>query len=125
MTKNSSKKASDLGSNPSVPILLKKEDVRFLKSYKVSVGISLDSFDMNTNDRTRKAGARGNFKKAVQAIEWFNGYEGLNVITTITKHNVRHLAGLVRALHKRKVPCVLLNPVRVTRRPVMKHRGSR
>jgi uncharacterized protein len=60
-------------------------------------------------------GDSGNFSHAVRAIEWFNGYPGLNVITTVTKLNVRDLAGIVKFLHSKKVPCVLLNPMRFTR----------
>lgn len=98
-------------------ILLEKSDVGFLKEQKIGVGISLDSFDSKVNNRLRpstKAG--GNFNKAVKAIEWFEGYEGLNVITTITKFNVTQLPRMVEFLHKRGVPCVLLNPVRLTQR---------
>ncbi len=99
--------------------LLEKKDVKFLKSHKVSVGVSLDSFDAKTNDRTRKTHGYVSCAKAIQAIEWFDGYEGLNVITTITKHNVRSLVPLVRFVHSKRVPCLLLNPVRATRKEVV------
>ncbi len=96
-------------------ILLKKKDVRFLMKYHVGVGISLDSHLPSTNNRLRSSGVnRGNFSYAVRAIEWFNGYSGLNVITTVNKQNVKHLPGLVKFLHKKKVPCVLMNPLRFT-----------
>ncbi len=100
-------------------LLLEKDDVDFLKENSVGVGISLDSNSalINNNQRpSRESG--GNFAKAVEAIEWFNGYPGLNVITTVTKHNVKNLPGIIKFLHRRKVPCVLLNPVRFTRVPV-------
>lgn len=100
-------------------ILLEKKDVEFLKSYNVSVGISLDSLDPKINNRSRKAGESGNYDKAMRAIEWFSGYEGLNVITTVTKFNVKGLAEITRFLHSKKVPCVLLNPVRATRQEVV------
>ena len=100
-------------------ILLEAKDVEFLKKYGVGVGISLDSFSAAANDRTRRtSGSKGNFHNAVRAIEWFDGYEGLNVITTVTKTNVKDLPGLVGFLHSKKVPCVLMNPVRFTRIPV-------
>ncbi len=100
-------------------ILLEKEDVIFLKKYHVGVGISLDSFSSSVNNRLRPAGqGAGNFSHAVRAIEWFDGYKGLNVITTVTKLNVRDLPGMVRFMHSKKVPCVLLNPMRFT------HSGS-
>lgn len=93
-------------------ILMEKKDVEFLKKYRVGVGISLDSFNMRTNNRLRT----GNFNKALEVIEWFRGYEGLNVITTVTKFNVTHLSKIVEFLHEKKVPCVLLNPVRLTQK---------
>ncbi len=96
-------------------ILMEKKDVEFLKKYHVGVGISLDSNLSSTNNRLRgAAGTGGNFASAVRAIEWFGGYKGLNVITTVTKFNVRGLSGLVKFLHLKKVPCVLMNPVRLT-----------
>lgn len=102
-------------------LLLEKEDVAFMKKHRVGVGISLDAAEAEINNRSRvtKKGD-GNFTKAVQAIEWFNGYDGLNVISTVTKYNVNQLSELVRFLYKKKVSCVLLNPVRITQKPVLK-----
>lgn len=100
-------------------LLLEKKDVDFLKENFVGVGISLDSYRSSVNRRQRPSGLRGsNFTQAVKALDWFNGYNGLNVIATVTKYNLRDLPGLVRFLHKKKVPCVLLNPARFTRVPV-------
>lgn len=100
-------------------ILMEKKDVEFLKKHFVGVGISLDSFSQDVNNRMRPAGkGTGNFNKAVQTIEWFDGYKGLNVITTVTKHNVKDLPALVKFLHAKKVSCVLMNPVRFTRVPI-------
>ncbi len=97
-------------------ILLEKEDVIFLKKHRVGVGISLDSFSASVNNRLRPAGrSAGNFSSAIRAIEWFNGYPGLNVITTVSKMNVKDLPGIVKLLYSKKVPCVLLNPMRFTR----------
>ena len=99
-------------------ILLEQSDVEFLKERKVGVGISLDSYDPNTNNRQRASmKGTGNFAKAVQAIKWFNGYEGLNVISTVTKFNVSQLSDIVEFLHGKKVGCILLNPVRLTQKP--------
>lgn len=96
-------------------LLLKRQDVEFLKEHRVGVGISLDSLSPFVNNRLRRSiGQGGNFNQAVRAIELFNGYEGLNVITTLTKFNVSGLPDLVKFLHTKKVPCVLLNPVRLT-----------
>ncbi|MBU4303869.1 MAG: peptide-modifying radical SAM enzyme CbpB [Candidatus Omnitrophica bacterium] len=100
-------------------LLLEKKDVDFLKENLVGVGISLDSHRPSVNQRQRPSELQGsNFAQAVKALDWFNGYNGLNVIATVTKYNVKDLPGLVRFLHKKKVPCVLLNPVRFTRVPV-------
>lgn len=99
-------------------VLLEKKDVEFLKKYRVGIGISLDSFRPGINDKLRPMGqSQGNFKQAVKAIEWFDGYSGLNVITTITKFNIQDLPELVKFLHRKKVPCVLLNPLRFTQIP--------
>ncbi|UCD15203.1 MAG: peptide-modifying radical SAM enzyme CbpB, partial [Candidatus Omnitrophota bacterium] len=105
-------------------ILLEKKDVEFLKSHKVSVGISLDSFDSQINDRTRKTPQGSNYNKAIQAIDWFNGYEGLNVITTVTKYNVKNLSAIVSFLHSKGVSCLLLNPVRASRSCVVNLRPA-
>ncbi|MFH1247961.1 MAG: peptide-modifying radical SAM enzyme CbpB, partial [Candidatus Omnitrophota bacterium] len=97
-------------------ILLEREDVKFLKDHFVGVGISLDSFLSSVNNRLRPtAQSDVNFSRVIRAIEWFAGYKGLNVITTVTKFNVKHLPGIVKFLHTKRVPCVLLNPVRFTR----------
>ncbi|MEW5693518.1 MAG: peptide-modifying radical SAM enzyme CbpB [Candidatus Hydrogenedentota bacterium] len=93
-------------------ILLKKEDVEYLKRYRVGVGISLDSFNPSKNNRLRP----DSFRKIVNAIKWFDGYEGLNVITTITKFNVSDLPYMVKFLHNLRVPSVLLNPMRLTQK---------
>jgi uncharacterized protein len=97
--------------------LMKREDVSFLKKYRVGVGISLDASTAVINNRLRPDAVNGgNFKKALSALDWFDGYAGLNVITTVTKHNVKNLPAIVKFLHKRRVPCVLLNPVRLTQK---------
>lgn len=98
-------------------LLLEKADVEFLKEHKVGVGISLDSFDPKVNNSLRPtAQLRGNYHKVAAAIEWFCGYEGLNVITTVTRLNVTHLPQMIEFLHIKKVPCVLFNPVRMTQK---------
>jgi uncharacterized protein len=102
-------------------LLLEEEDVEFMKKYRVGIGISLDASteDINNLSRTTNKG-EGNFKKAVQALDWFEGYEGLNVICTVNKYNVDNLSDLVKFLHKKKVPMALLNPVRLTQRSSLK-----
>lgn len=93
-------------------LLLTKEDVDFLIEHRVGVGISLDSENLKINNRLRS----GNFNQVNKALKWFNGYAGLNVITTVTKYNVRGLEKIVKFLHKKNVSCVLLNPVRLTQK---------
>jgi uncharacterized protein len=98
-------------------LLLEKEDVEFIKKYRVGIGISLDASTPAVNNRSRVSRkGEGNYKKAVQALDWFKGYEGLNVICTVNKHNVNKLADHVKFLHSKGVPMVLLNPVRVTQK---------
>lgn len=98
-------------------ILMERKGVEFLKKHRVGIGISLDSNSASLNNRLRPAlGRGGNFSFAVRAIEWFKGYAGLNVITTVTKFNVKTLPDLVKFLHAKRVPCVLLNPVRLTQK---------
>lgn len=97
--------------------LMEKADADFLKKYRVGVGISLDSSLPSINNRLRfSKSTGGNFAMAVKSIEWFNGYEGLNIIATVTKLNVEGLPKLVKFLHSKRVPCVLLNPIRITQK---------
>lgn len=96
--------------------LLNKKDVNFLKDRLVGVGISIDSHIPLINDRQRPMSrSGGSFAHAVNTLKWFDGYQGLNVISTVTKYNVKDLPGMVKFLHAYKVPCVLFNPVRFTR----------
>ncbi|MBI4653865.1 MAG: peptide-modifying radical SAM enzyme CbpB [Nitrospirae bacterium] len=98
-------------------LLLEKKDAEFIKKNRIGIGISLDAANADINNRSRvTTKGSSNFKKAVQALDWFDGYEGLNVICTVTKFNVNRLSELVKFLHRKEVPCVLLNPVRLTQR---------
>ncbi len=101
-------------------LLLEKEDMEFLKEYRVGVGISLDAPERKLNNQTRPYAKGGNFDQVVRAIDWFDGYAGLNVISTMTRFNIHSLEKLVRFLHGKKVPCVLLNPVRLTQKHSLK-----
>lgn len=95
--------------------LLTAEDVAFLKEHKVSVGISLDSPNPKVHAELRRVpGEDGGFQQTVRAIELFDGYPGLNVVTTITRQNVQDLPDLITFLHERKVPVAMMNPVRGT-----------
>lgn len=95
--------------------LLTEKDVAFLKQNRVSVGISIDSFTSERNSRTRvMEGDQDAYSAAVSALNWFDGYPGLSVITTVTKHNVADLAETIVFLHTLGVKAVLMNPVRCT-----------
>ncbi len=96
-------------------VLLTEDDVAFLKGQRVSVGVSLDSPDPKVHSTLRRApGGERAFYRTVRAIEAFDGYPGLNVVTTITRQNVHDLTRLIEFLHARKVPVALMNPVRGT-----------
>ncbi len=102
-------------------LLLEKEDTDFIRKYRIGIGISLDADMKEINDRSRKTTpGKGNYEKAVKALDWFKGYEGLNVICTVTKYNVDRLSMLVNFLHEKKVPLVLLNPIRLTQERAIK-----
>lgn len=105
--------------------LLNKKDINFLKTNNISVGVSLDSFDPKINNVLRKSSGSSHFEKTIQAIDYFNGYPGLSVITTITRYNVTHLPKIIEFLHSKRVACVLLNPVRSTRKSTVKLRPNR
>jgi uncharacterized protein len=92
-------------------LLLTEEDADFIKKYGVNIGISLDSPVEEINDRLR---GRGQYKKVLDALKWFRHYRGLNVVTTITTHNLNQLSGMVRFLHAQGVSLCLMNPVRGT-----------
>ncbi|MCL5961148.1 MAG: peptide-modifying radical SAM enzyme CbpB [Chloroflexi bacterium] len=96
-------------------VLLDEQDITFLREKRVSVGISLDSPDPKVHSYLRRApGGERAFERTVKAIEAFDGYPGLNVVTTITRYNVHNLADLVTFLHERKVAVAMMNPVRAT-----------
>lgn len=93
--------------------LLSEEDAEFIKQRGINIGISLDSPFEKTNDYLRGG---GHYKKIVKALDWFRRYKGLNVVTTITNHNVNQLSEMVRFLHEKEVSLCLMNPVRGTQK---------
>ncbi len=92
-------------------LLLQEEDADFIKEKGLNIGISLDSPVEKTNDYLR---GEGHYQAVVKALDWFRGYRGLNVVTTITNHNVGQLLDMVRFLHEKEVGLCLMNPVRGT-----------
>jgi uncharacterized protein len=96
-------------------VLLDQEAIDFLKDHGAGIGISLDGPTPEVADRTRHTwGGSGVFAQTVKVLEGLIGYPGLNVITTVTKENVRSLPELVEFFHAKGVTNVLLNPVRGT-----------
>ena len=95
--------------------LLDAEAKDFLVAHGVGIGLSLDGPTAAVADRTRRTwGGTGVFAETVKALEDLVDYPGLNLITTVTRENVRHLPELVDFLHVRGVGNALLNPVRGT-----------
>ncbi|MCX5678966.1 MAG: peptide-modifying radical SAM enzyme CbpB [Candidatus Omnitrophica bacterium] len=96
-------------------VLLDAEMVSFLKSNKVSIGISLDGPTAETVNRTRASwSGEGVFHSVIEAMKLLRGYDAWSAICTITTENVRSLPGLTAFLHKNEVPTCLLNVVRCT-----------
>ena len=94
-------------------LALTEEDAQFIKKYQVNIGISLDSPIEEINDFLR---GEGHYKQIMKALEWFRGYRGLNVVTTITTYNVGQLKDMVRLLQSKDVALCLMNPVRGTQK---------
>ncbi len=92
-------------------LALTEADADFIKEYKVNIGISLDSPVEEINDFLR---GPGQYKQIMKALEWFKGYRGLNVVTTMTTYNVGQLTDMVRLLQSKGVTLCLMNPVRGT-----------
>ncbi len=90
--------------------LLTEGDVEFVKENGVNLGVSFDSPIPEIEDFLR---GKGHHTKILRILEWVDGYEKFNVITTITKYNHRQLPDLIDLLAG-KVNVVLMNPVRGT-----------
>lgn len=87
----------------------------FFMDHRVSLGVSLDSPHKEVHDRIRPLrGGGGTYDRAVHAIEHLDGYRNMSVICTISSMNVSTLPEMIDFLADRKVPSVLMNPVRGT-----------
>lgn len=96
-------------------VLLDSEAIAFLKSKKVSIGLSLDGPTAETVNRTRVSwSGEGVFGHVLKAMESLKGYDAWSVICTITTENTRSLSRMVNYLHDNEVPNCLLNVVRCT-----------
>ncbi len=90
--------------------LLDEEDSEFIKKRRINLGISFDSVRESVEDFLR---GRGHFEKIREVLDWFKGYRGFHVITTITSYNFKELTEIVDYLAG-KVELILMNPVRGT-----------
>ncbi len=78
----------------------------------VSLGLAVPK---KVHDRIRPLrGGGGTYDKAVHAIEHLNGYRAMSVICTISSMNTTTLPEMIDLLADRKVPSMLVNPVRGT-----------
>lgn len=94
---------------------LDDESADYFMDHRVSLGISLDSPSREVNDRIRPVrGGGGTYDRAVHAIEHLDGYRNMSVICTISSMNVATLPEMIDFLADRKVPSLLMNPVRGT-----------
>jgi uncharacterized protein len=97
--------------------LLEPEYISFLKENGVGVGVSLDAPVPEVADTERKNWAgEGGFSKIVEAIDALSSYPGFNLISTVTKANVRYLPEMIDFCAQHGVHMVMLNPVRCTQK---------
>lgn len=98
--------------------LLDEDTIDFLVSRNVGIGISLDGHNAQIADRTRyNWSGEGTFKGVISAMEQLKGYEGYNVICTVTEKNMHYLNDIVDFFHTFEVPACMLNMVRCTLPP--------
>ena len=98
--------------------LLDDEAIEFLTSHGTGIGLSLDGHTAAICDKTRRSWeGKGVFEHVVTAMKKLKGYEGYNVICTVTNQNMRHLTKIVEFFHEHEVPACLLNIVRCTLAP--------
>lgn len=103
--------------------LFEKEDLDFLTSRNVSIGLSLDGHRKEVSDRTRKNwSGGGTFGKVMNAIKYLDGYKNMSVICTVTSENYKDQTKMVDFFHKYNVPVGMLNPARCTRKSVLKYK---
>ncbi len=95
--------------------LLDSDTADFLKKTGTGIGLSLDAPTSELAALTRKTWAGGSvFEKTLGAMDLLRGYEGFNVICTVTRENMAGLTQLVDFFHDRDVPAIMLNMVRCT-----------
>jgi len=94
---------------------LDDQSMDYFMDHKVSVGISLDAPYRSLNDKIRPLrGGGGTFDRATHVIDYLDGYKNMSVICTISSMNVKVLPDMIDFLVGKRVPSVLMNPVRGT-----------
>lgn len=95
--------------------LLDREDIKFLTSMGIGIGLSLDGHVSRIADRTRKTwDGSGVWKKVMATLEQLKGYPNYNVICTVTSQNMHALGDIVEFFHDLEIGVCMLNPVRCT-----------
>ena len=95
--------------------LLSDNDLAFLQKHQVGIGLSLDAPDAEMSSLNRKTwGGKGVFEQVRDVIGKLASYPALNVITTVTKDNVRSLSRMVDFYQEMGVSVCMFNPVRCT-----------
>lgn len=96
--------------------VLEDEDLEFLTSRGVAIGLSLDGRLDAVSTRTRKTwDGKSVHAKVLATMEKLRGYPNYSVICTVTRDNMRQLVQTVDFFHQQEVPTCMLNPVRCTR----------
>lgn len=95
--------------------LLDDEAAAFLKKWGTGVGLSLDAPEQLIADKTRKTWSGESVYEAVRAaMNRMKGYDGYNVICTVTQENMHLLTEMVDFFHGEEIPATMLNMVRCT-----------
>lgn len=105
--------------------LLNGNDLEFLTSRNISIGLSLDGHIEKVADSLRRTwNGKGVSKKVVELIRKLKGYRNYSVIATITKENMDSQEKIIEFLHNMEVPTCMLNPIRCTLPYSRKHKPS-
>lgn len=95
--------------------LLDDPAIEFLKRTGTGIGLSLDAPSEKIANKTRHTwDGESVFQGTLEAIEKLRGYDGFNVICTVTKENMRHLSKMVDFFHSKEIPACMLNMLRCT-----------
>jgi uncharacterized protein len=99
-------------------VLLDDDAIEFLKLHGVGIGLSLDAPLKDIADKTRKTwNGDSVYDNTLRLMQKLKGYDGYNVICTVTTENMKHLTEAVEFFHTQEVPAIMLNMVRCTLPP--------